>query len=49
MTPQEAAAALEDEDLIPVLTKSLAYCKQLRDRCLEAGVAVVLGDVPGTS
>lgn len=43
----EAEQLLADAQLIPAIAGSIADMKLLRDRCLAAGIPVVVGCPPG--
>lgn len=48
LTVAGAAAALQGESVVPCMTGSLGYMKEVRDRCLGAGIpAVVAAPAPG--
>lgn len=42
MTEREAAEALHGIETIPVFEGSMAYIKELRDKCLDAGIPALL-------
>ena len=47
MTPDDAEDVLAGAQLVPVISGSIAEMKALRDRCLDAGIAVLVGCPPG--
>ena len=47
MTPAHAERVLDGEDLVPAMSGSIADMKALRDRCLAAGIPVLVGCPPG--
>ena len=48
LTVTGAEAALHGESVVPCMTGSLGYMKEVRDRCLGAGIpAVVAAPAPG--
>ncbi|CAN5920528.1 hypothetical protein BH11MYX3_BH11MYX3_21020 [soil metagenome] len=50
MDPMTAALAedlLDGAAVVPAMSGSIADMKKLRDRCLEAGIAVLVGCPPG--
>ena len=47
MTPDDAEAELAGLPLVPVISGSIPEMKALRDRCLAAGIAVLVGCPPG--
>lgn len=42
MTEREAAQTLQDADTIPVMEGTMAYIKEIRDKCLGAGIPALL-------
>jgi hypothetical protein len=50
MTEREADDALADaEELVPLMKGTMAYLKEIRARCLEAGVPAAMGCPDGKS
>ena len=47
LTIAEAEARLDGRPLIPAMAGSIADMKRLRERCLAAGIPVVVGCPPG--
>ena len=47
MTAHEAEELLDGLPLVPATAGSIVEMKALRDRCLEAGIAVLVGCPPG--
>lgn len=47
LTPDEAEELLANVPLVPVMAGSIADMKKLRDRCLAAGIPVLVGCPPG--
>jgi hypothetical protein len=47
VTPDDAEEALAEQALVPVISGSIPEMKLLRDRCLDAGIAVLVGCPPG--
>jgi hypothetical protein len=47
MTADEAEAFLAGLPLVPAIAGSIPEMKALRDRCLEAGIPVLVGCPPG--
>ncbi len=50
MDPMTAALAedlLDGAPVVPAMSGSIADMKKLRDRCLEAGIPVLVGCPPG--
>lgn len=47
MTPEDAELELDGLPLVPVMSGSIPEMKALRDRCLAAGIPVVVGCPPG--
>lgn len=47
MNEREAAAELEDDELVPVLHGRIPYIKEVISTCLEADIPVVGGMPPG--
>jgi hypothetical protein len=47
LTIDEAEELLAGLPLIPAMAGSIAEMKSLRDRCLEAGIPVLVGCPPG--
>jgi hypothetical protein len=48
VTIEEAEAELAGVPLVPVMQGSIADMKALRDRCLAAGIPVIVGCPPGS-
>jgi hypothetical protein len=48
MTTREAEALLDGLPLVPATAGSIVEMKALRDRCLEAGIAALVGCPPGS-
>ena len=48
LTIPQADALLEDKPLVPAMAGSIPEMKSLRDRCLEAGIAALIGCPPGS-
>ena len=48
ITIGDAEEALDGLPLVPVMAGSIADMKRLRDRCLAAGVPVLVGCPPGS-
>lgn len=42
MTEREAAQALQDVDTIPVMEGTMAYIKEIQDKCLGADIPALL-------
>lgn len=49
MTQTEAEALLDGRPLVPAMAGSIAEMKALRDRCLAAGIPVLVGCPPGAA
>ena len=47
LTIDEAEEQLAGLPLVPAMAGSIAEMKNLRDRCLEAGIPVIVGCPPG--
>ena len=47
MTSREAEELLDGLPLVPASAGSIADMKALRDRCLDAGIAALVGCPPG--
>jgi hypothetical protein len=47
MTSREAEELLDGLPLVPASAGSIADMKSLRDRCLDAGIAALVGCPPG--
>lgn len=47
LTTADAEELLANVPLVPVMSGSIAEMKTLRDRCLEAGIPVLVGCPPG--
>jgi len=47
LTIDEAEELLAGLPLVPAMAGSIAEMKNLRDRCLEAGIPVIVGCPPG--
>ena len=47
LTADQAAAELDGVPLVPAMAGSIADMKALRDRCLAAGIPVIVGCPPG--
>lgn len=47
LSVEEAEALLAGLPLVPVIAGSIADMKNLRDRCLAAGIPVLVGCPPG--
>ncbi|MBA3461302.1 MAG: hypothetical protein H0T46_15170 [Deltaproteobacteria bacterium] len=47
LTASLAEELLDGADLIPAMAGSIADMKKLRERCLEAGIPVLVGCPPG--
>jgi len=48
LTIADAEEALDGLPLVPVMAGSIQDMKRLRDRCLAAGVPVIVGCPPGS-
>jgi hypothetical protein len=48
LTIEQAEALLADVPLVPAMAGSIAEMKNLRDRCLAAGIPVLVGCPPGS-
>ena len=49
LTETEAEALLDGLPLVPAMAGSIPEMKALRDRCLAAGIPVVVGCPPGAA
>ena len=49
LTAAEAEALLDGRPLVPAVAGSIPEMKALRDRCLAAGIPVVVGCPPGAA
>lgn len=49
LTEAEAEALLDGLPLVPAMAGSIPEMKALRDRCLAAGIPVVVGCPPGAA
>jgi hypothetical protein len=47
LSTDEAEELLADLPLVPAMSGSIADMKTLRDRCLQAGIPVLVGCPPG--
>lgn len=47
LTAAKAEDLLADTAVVPAMSGSIPDMKKLRDRCLEAGIAVMVGCPPG--
>ena len=47
LTREEAEEMLDGLPLVPAMAGSIADMKKMRDRCLEAGIAALVGCPPG--
>jgi hypothetical protein len=47
LTPTVAEDLLSSADLVPAMSGSMPEMKNLRDRCLDAGIPALVGCPPG--
>lgn len=47
MDSRQAAEALAGAELVPMVQGSMAYVKELLDKCLQAEIPAVAGNPPG--